>query len=88
MTKIQVNPLDISQLIGSAVNSKGECPDDFQCNICTQLVYDPEECPKCDHMFCKKCIQDWFAKGKNECPLCKEVITPQPLNRILRKFLD
>ncbi len=52
------------------------------------LVYDPVECSNCDHVFCKQCINDWKAKGKEECPLCKASLTISPLNRILKKFLE
>lgn len=29
-----------------------------------------------------------MTKGKKECPLCRNAITPQPMNRIVKKFLD
>ena len=71
-----------------ATEKNGECPENFKCNICLMLVYDPVECSNCDHVFCKQCINDWKSKGKGECPLCKTTITISPLNRILKKFLE
>lgn len=28
----------------------------------------------CNHLFCEKCILEWFGKGNNTCPLCRKEI--------------
>ena len=46
----------LRQLVNSAVDKDGECPENFKCNICHCLLYDPQECSNCDQLFCKFCI--------------------------------
>jgi hypothetical protein len=29
----------------------------------------------CSHIFCKQCIEDWFERGNNSCPLCRRQVT-------------
>ena len=33
--------IDLANLVSSGVDASGETPDDFKCNICLRLVYDP-----------------------------------------------
>jgi len=28
----------------------------------------------CNHIFCKDCLDDWFQRGNNSCPLCRSEI--------------
>ena len=28
----------------------------------------------CGHQYCKNCIDEWFNKGKNSCPICRKDI--------------
>jgi hypothetical protein len=28
----------------------------------------------CNHMFCKECLDDWFQRGNQTCPLCRSEI--------------
>ena len=46
------------------------------CSICLEENIDNDELCKtnCNHIFCKKCLDDWFNKGKNTCPLCRDKI--------------
>lgn len=32
----------------------------FYCSICKLILEDPMQSP-CDHLFCKKCINEWLA---------------------------
>ena len=29
----------------------------------------------CSHIFCKQCIEDWFKRGNDSCPLCRGKVT-------------
>ena len=29
----------------------------------------------CSHIFCKQCIEDWFIRGNDSCPLCRGKVT-------------
>ena len=46
------------------------------CSICLEENINNNELCKtnCNHIFCKKCLDDWFNKGKNTCPLCRDNI--------------
>ena len=57
----------LKEYIGSATDPTGNTPEDFDCQICTELVYDPQECGTCDKIFCKICIEAWAA-GNKTCP--------------------
>lgn len=39
---IQVEQSSIASLVNNACDLKGECPDDFKCNICLMLVFQPQ----------------------------------------------
>jgi hypothetical protein len=44
--------------------------EEADCPICISEAKDPVKL-KCDHIFCKKCIEDWAVKG-NTCPMCRD----------------
>jgi hypothetical protein len=50
---LQVDSESMRTLATMATEKNGECPENFKCNICLMLVYDPVECSNCDHVFCK-----------------------------------
>lgn len=37
------------------------------CNICKNIVWNPMECNKCEHCFCKICIDNWLNQSRT-CP--------------------
>ena len=37
------------------------------CNICKNIVWNPMECNKCEHCFCKSCIDNWLSQS-HTCP--------------------
>ena len=37
------------------------------CNICKNIVWNPMECNKCEHCFCKNCIDNWLIQS-HTCP--------------------
>jgi hypothetical protein len=65
---------DIIEALGLAVDEKSSItPEDFACNICMALVYDPYACNRCDQMFCKVCVDAWKKSGSQVCPCCKQL---------------
>ena len=79
----------VKEAISSAVaKDSGETPQEFSCNICTLLIYNPVECGSCDQLFCKECLDNWLKRGNPTCPMCKNSASPSPLNRIVKKYLD
>ncbi|TNV76756.1 hypothetical protein FGO68_gene3998 [Halteria grandinella] len=87
--KLQPDLDSMKYHISSAVDAKtGECPENFKCGICLQLVHLPEQCSSCDQMFCKECFMEWRVKRKQTCSNCKKETISEPLNRILKKILD
>lgn len=47
----------LKEYIGLATDLAGKTPEEFECRICMQLVYNPQECSVCDKIFCKICIE-------------------------------
>jgi hypothetical protein len=41
--------------------------DDFCCGEYSRTL-------TCGHLFHKKCIDKWFKKDKNDCPMCRKQI--------------
>ena len=59
------------EYIGLATDLTGKTPEVFECQICLQLVYDPQECAFCNKIFCRLCIEKWAISNKS-CPLCRK----------------
>ena len=47
-----------------------------ECAIClVNEIVESERCVNnCGHSFCKACIDTWFDRGHNSCPLCRQLI--------------
>ena len=48
-----------------------------ECAICLKTdIIEEEICiNNCGHNFCKPCIDTWFNRGNNSCPICRQIIT-------------
>jgi len=46
--------------------SKKDIEANFICSICHTLVVDPQECEKCEKVYCGKCIKQWTWTKKQE----------------------
>lgn len=80
---------ELGKAVRGAVDASGETPEAFKCNICLLLVFQPEQCAACDQIFCKECIGGWVAsKSKGQCPLCQDTKGFNPMNRMVKRFLD
>jgi len=46
------------------------------CSICMKddLLNKDIYITDCDHLFCNKCLDDWFQRGNKSCPLCRSNI--------------
>tara|TARA_B110000285_G_C15013863_1_gene557918 strand:- start:223 stop:732 length:510 start_codon:yes stop_codon:yes gene_type:complete len=42
------------------------------CSICLDEINNTVT--DCNHSFCKGCIDEWFKKGRKDCPMCRSVI--------------
>ena len=40
------------------------------CSICKHSYTNPQRLNKCNHRFCKGCIEDYFKKNEPKCPTC------------------
>ena len=45
-----------------------------ECSIClTNDIIPFNKCiTQCSHSFCKGCLDKWFDRGKNTCPMCRK----------------
>ena len=69
----------------------GKVDSELMCSICVQVLQDPIQIRKCEHYFCKNCIDEWW-KHKHACPVCRnripsvqDLIAPP---RIVRNMLS
>ena len=46
------------------------------CTICMKedIIDEDIYTTDCNHIFCKKCLDDWFQRGNKSCPLCRSEI--------------
>ena len=47
-----------------------------ECTICLSEGLSDESVytTDCNHVFCKECLSLWFERGKQDCPLCRNII--------------
>ena len=47
-----------------------------ECSIClTENITPFNKCiTQCNHNYCKDCLDSWFNKGKDTCPMCRQPI--------------
>ena len=47
-----------------------------ECAVClTTNIIPTNKCiTQCNHKFCKNCLDTWFDKGKNTCPMCRQAL--------------
>ena len=53
-----------------------ELKDKYTCTICMKEDLNKDEIyyTNCGHEFCKQCLDDWFKRGNQSCPLCRSEI--------------
>ena len=53
-----------------------ESKDQYTCTICMKEDLNKDEIyyTNCGHEFCKPCLDDWFERGNQSCPLCRSEI--------------
>ena len=56
--------------------SNKELKDQYTCTICMKEDLNKGEIyyTNCGHEFCKPCLDDWFKRGNQSCPLCRSEI--------------
>lgn len=42
------------------------------CPICLGPLSQEQYLTKCEHTFCKQCLDDWIKQNKNSCPNCRQ----------------
>lgn len=76
---------DITQFVDSNRISRN-----LICSICTDVLNDPIQIDKCEHVYCRLCIETWFGVRKT-CPQDQTNITPsnlRPAPRYLRNMIQ
>tara|TARA_B100001094_G_scaffold161014_1_gene155749 strand:- start:530 stop:1039 length:510 start_codon:yes stop_codon:yes gene_type:complete len=55
-----------------------------QCPIClNENIKEEEKClTECSHIYCKNCLDSYFNRGNNTCPLCRRDIYYYHMNNI------
>jgi hypothetical protein len=55
---------------------KNESFDNHICTVCMKEDLNKDEIyfTNCGHEFCKPCLDDWFERGNQSCPLCRSEI--------------
>ena len=47
--------------------------DKYKCIICQEIFQEPVSLSPCQHTYCKKCIQEYFKKSKEEGQILKYI---------------
>ena len=47
-----------------------DIPREHDCPICLSNINDTVS-TECNHVYCKKCLNEWLETGKTYCPLCR-----------------
>ncbi len=79
-------------------HNKDQNPEDFQqiiCPICLEDYGEDTKRLQCKHLFCTKCINQWFEKSKS-CPVCRNTqrcinskqLTKHKLNELSKQYPD
>ena len=55
---------------GDLENQIESCTICLNDDISDKVIYKTN----CSHIFCKECIEDWFKRGNDNCPLCRSII--------------
>ena len=63
----------ITEDIITGENTLEEVKIDDSCPICLEDLENPCK-TECNHIICKSCIEEWFKKKKDTCPLCRNII--------------
>lgn len=64
--------------------------EEFICPICLGVLEEPVMVPRCEHSFCKNCINEWLDQQRS-CPVDRQSVTSselKPVPRILKNFLS
>ncbi|XP_041988199.1 E3 ubiquitin-protein ligase RNF8-like isoform X2 [Aricia agestis] len=59
---------------------------ELQCSVCAELFVAATTL-NCSHTFCKYCINKW-TKKKNDCPVCRAMITSKCRSLVLDSFIE
>ena len=74
---------DLNQFRNQAID------EEFLCSICYDVLKDPVR-GKCEHVFCRKCIQTWLHQydSPKDCPCCKAPIRKSQLKSTPRYVIS
>eukprot|EP00123_Amoebidium_parasiticum_P001615 comp12755_c0_seq1/m.7874 comp12755_c0_seq1/g.7874 ORF comp12755_c0_seq1/g.7874 comp12755_c0_seq1/m.7874 type:complete len:317 (-) comp12755_c0_seq1:650-1600(-) len=62
------------------------CSEEFTCQICGHTLYNPLFTSKCEHGFCRSCIEKHLRDVGHTCPLDQEPLDPNDLRKAQRAF--
>lgn len=54
-------------------STKNNMSSDDSCPVCLEQL-EISVTTGCNHVFCEKCIDEWFDRGETSCPLCRTSI--------------
>lgn len=82
------------EVIVEAENSDNQCP------ICLQVHEESSSSPSssgcksslvkkhCGHRFCEPCISAWMSRDRNDCPVCRGALEPEPVEKWRKEYLE
>jgi hypothetical protein len=60
--------------------------EENECCICMEYITDIKVTLKCEHFYCKKCIDKWLHKSQN-CPMCRKAIDIISQTEVKKKYI-
>ena len=59
----------------------GQVDDKFICQVCTEIIREPQQCSDCQRMFCTGCMADWARTNSDlPCPYCNKPFRAKSLS--------
>jgi Zn-finger nucleic acid-binding protein len=73
ISELRISNLILNHIFMTIKSTMNNMSCDNSCPVCLEQL-DTSVTTGCNHVFCEKCIDEWFDRGETSCPLCRTSI--------------